>query len=69
VKEIRRDNIKLESNYGDFEPLEGQLFPKKMNYIIWADNTIRVKADFSKMMLNIPTQFPFKIPASYQPVK
>jgi hypothetical protein len=69
VKEIRRDNIKLESSYGDFEPLEGQLFPKKMNYIIWADNTIRVKADFSKMMLNIPTQFPFKIPASYQPVK
>lgn len=69
VKEIRRDNIKLESSYGDFEPLEGQLFPKKINYIIWADNTIRVKADFSKMMLNIPTQFPFKIPASYQPVK
>ena len=69
VKEIRRDNIKLESSYGDFEPLEGQLFPRKMSYIIWADNTIRVKTDFSKMTLNIPMQFPFKIPASYQPVK
>jgi hypothetical protein len=69
VKEIRRDNIKLESTYSGFEPLVDQFFPKKMTYTIWADNTIRVKADFSKMTLNIPLQFPFKIPASYQPVK
>lgn len=69
VKEIRRDNIKLESFYGDFEILENQLFPKKMEYTIWADNTIRVKADFSKMTINTPLLFPFKIPASYVPVK
>jgi hypothetical protein len=69
VKEIRRDNIKLESTYDGFEPVEDQLFPRKISYIIWADNTIRVSADFSKMTLNIPMQFPFKIPASYQPVK
>ena len=69
VKEIRRDNIKLESFYDDFELLEGQLFPRKMDYTIWADNTIRVKADFSKLTINNPLQFPFKIPASYQPVK
>jgi hypothetical protein len=69
VKEIRRDNIKLESTYTEFEPLEGQLFPTKMTYVILADNTIRVNADFSKMTLNIPVPFPFKIPASYQPVK
>jgi hypothetical protein len=41
----------------------------EMTYIIWADNTIRVNADFSKIILNIPMGFPFKIPASYQPVK
>ncbi len=69
VKEIRRDNIKLESTYTGFEPLEDQLFPTKMTYVILADNTIRVNADFSKMTLNIPLQFPFKIPASYLPVK
>ena len=69
VKEIRRDNIKLESTYGNFEALDGQLFPRQMNYIIWADNTIKVKADFSRMVLNIPLQFPFRIPASYLPVK
>jgi hypothetical protein len=69
VKEIRRDNIKLESTYADFESLDNQLFPRKMTYTIHADNTILVKADFSKMSLNIPLQFPFKIPGSYQPVK
>jgi hypothetical protein len=69
VKEIRRDNIKLESYYSDFELVQDQLFPTKMAYTIWADNTIRVKADFSKMTINVPLQFPFKIPASYRLVK
>jgi len=69
VKEIRRDNIRLESTYGDFEMLDNQLFPRKMTYNILADNTIKVKANFSKMTINIPMSFPFKIPASYQPVK
>lgn len=69
VKEIRRDNIKLESTYEGFEAVEDQLFPRKMTYVILADNTIKVKADFSKLILNVPLQFPFKIPASYQPVK
>ena len=69
VKEIRRDNIKLESTYGDFEMAAGQLFPKKMNYTIWADNTIRVRATFSKLTINSPLQFPFTIPGSYMPAK
>jgi hypothetical protein len=69
VKEARRDNIKLESTYGDFELVEGQFFPKKMTCTIWADNTIKVKADFSKMTIDVPLQFPFKVPASYLPVK
>jgi len=69
VKEFRRDNIKLESSYSDFELVGEQFFPRKMNYIIWADNTIRIKANFSRMAINAPLQFPFKIPASYLPVK
>jgi len=69
VKEIRRDNIKLESNYANFESFNGQLFPKEIKHIIWAENTIRMQADFSKIAIGIPQQFPFKIPGSYQPVK
>ena len=69
VKEIRRDNIRLESTYSEFEPIEGQLFPRKMTYTVRADNIIRVNTGFSKLTINVPMQFPFKIPASYQPVK
>ena len=69
VKELRRDNIKVESTYSNFELIGQQFFPRKMNYIIWAENNIKVKADFSKMVIDVPLQFPFKIPASYLPVK
>jgi len=69
VKEVRRDNIKLESSYAGFEPFNGQLFPKEAKHIIWAENTIRMKADFSKISIDVPQQFPFKIPGSYQPAK
>ena len=69
VKEIRRDNIKLESTYGDFELDNGQLFPRKMSYIIWADNTIKVTAGFSRITINNPLQFPFTVPSGYMPVK
>jgi hypothetical protein len=69
VKEVRRDNIKLESSYSNFELVDDQLFPRKMVYAIRAENTILVKADFSKMTRNTPLLFPFKIPASYEPVK
>jgi len=69
VKEIRRDNIRLESTFSDFEPVGDQLFPRKMTCTIWAENTIRILSDFSKMTLNVPLQFPFKIPSSYQAVR
>lgn len=69
VKEIRRDNIKLESTYNAFEAVQGQVVPHEMDYIIWADNTIRVKATFSKFILDGPVQFPFKIPASYRQIR
>jgi len=65
VKEIRRDNIKLESSYGNFEDISGQLFPKDMKYTIWADNTIKITAGFSRIQIDTPQLFPFKIPASY----
>lgn len=69
VKEIRRDNIKLEASYKEFEMIQDQLFPKKMNYMIWADNNIKVKAEFSKIILDSPLQFPFKVPDSYRQVR
>jgi len=69
VKEISDENIKLGATYGDFENIEGQLFPKKLNVTIWADNTIKVKAAFSRITVDAPLQFPFRIPSGYRQVK
>ena len=69
VKEIRRDNIRLEAWYSCHKPIEDQLFPNEITFTIWAENIIRVKTNFSKIIINIPHQFPFKIPTSYKQVK
>jgi len=69
VKEISNEKIKLEAGYGDFESIDGQLFPKTLDVTIWADNTIKVKASFSKITVDVPLQFPFRIPAGYTQVK
>jgi len=69
VKEISNEKIKLEANYGDFESIEGQLFPRALDVTIWADNTIKVKASFSRISVDVPLQFPFKIPSGYLQVK
>jgi len=69
VKEISNDKIKLEASYGDFENIEGQLFPRALDVTIWANNTIKVRASFSKINVDVPLQFPFKIPSGYTQVK
>lgn len=65
VKEISNEKIKLQAEYGDFEDVNGQLFPKKLDVTIWADNTIKVTAQFSRISVDVPQQFPFRIPSGY----
>jgi hypothetical protein len=69
VKEIRRENIKLEAGYSEYEKIEEQLFPKVMNFEIFADNKIDVNVQFSKININSPLTFPFKIPQTYKQIK
>ena len=69
VREISNENIRLGAAYGDFENIAGQLFPKKLDVTIWADNTIKVKATFSRITVDSPLQFPFRIPSGYRLVK
>ena len=69
VKEIGRPNIKLQAGYSEYEKIEDQLFPKKMNFFVDADNKIRVNVEFSRIAINNPLTFPFKIPQSYNEIK
>jgi len=68
VKELRKDNIKLDASYSSFEAIESQLFPREMTYQISAENRIFIQVSFSRININLPQQFPFKIPASFNPI-
>lgn len=69
VKEIRKENIKLEANYSSFEKINNQLFPKEMDFNISAENKLKVQVAFSKININSVQSFPFKIPQSFRQVK
>jgi hypothetical protein len=69
VKEIREPNIKLQTQYFDFQKTEDQLFPREMRFDIFADNNLHISVSFNRINLNVVQSFPYKIPQSYQPVK
>jgi hypothetical protein len=69
VKEIRKQNLKLEANYSVFEKVGEQLFPKRVNFDIYAEKNINASVEFSKITINTPQLFPFRIPPSYKQVK
>ena len=66
IKEINKENKKLEALYNKFNIIDGQLFPVDITYKISADVDISVDIDFSKIVLNKSTRFPFKIPRKYE---
>jgi hypothetical protein len=69
VKEIRKPNIKLSADYHSFEAVDNQTFPREMQFDISAENNIHVNVSFSKISLNPPLLFPFKVPSNYREVK
>jgi hypothetical protein len=69
VKEVKREHIRLEAAYASFKPLGNQLFPGEVHYNIYAENNLTVTALFSKVLVDEPQVFPFKIPASFKPIK
>ena len=65
VSERGREQVRLESSYGDFSMEEGRLVPHQMLYTIRADGTIRVTAGFSRIVIDEPLQFPFRVPDDF----
>lgn len=65
VSERGREQVRLESSYGDFSEEEGRLVPHRMIYTIRADGTIRVTAGFSRIVIDEPQQFPFRVPDDF----
>jgi len=69
VKEIRKQNIKLNATYSSFEEIKNQLFPREMTYQIIAENKIFVDVKFSRINIDKSLTFPFRIPSSYARVR
>jgi len=69
VKEIRKPGTQLEACYYEFEKIGVQLFPKEMTFDISADNDLFVKVSFSKINIDQPMTFPFRVPKGYRQVE
>ncbi len=69
VKEIRKQNIKLDATYSSFEEIKNQLFPREMTYQIIAENRIFIDVKFSRINIDKALTFPFRIPSSYARVR
>jgi hypothetical protein len=69
VKEIEKPNMQLEATYSEFKPIGSQSLPSRLSYKISADNDIRVNVNFSKIDIDIPQAFPFRIPSDYRQIK
>jgi hypothetical protein len=69
VKEIRKPSTQLEATYSEFEKIGEQLFPKENTFDISATNNLHVKVSFSKIMINQPMTYPFRIPKDYHKVE
>ena len=55
----------LETQYSDFRPTDGGLFPYRSDTKIDADKKFEIAIDFSKINVGETQEFPFTIPKSY----
>ncbi|MCX6269764.1 MAG: DUF4292 domain-containing protein [Bacteroidetes bacterium] len=65
VKELNKENKKLEARYSDFVTIGNQVIPGRITMEIKAEKNINIDIEFSKIKLNEPLNFPFTIPSKY----
>ena len=68
LKELGKENKKLQMNYNEFIKINSQLFPKNINFNLQAEKKIDVQIDYSRIDVNEKINFPFKVPKKYKSV-
>lgn len=70
IKEIQKENKKLDAYYGDFQEVEGQLYPFAMLFELSKNIEEKIDVDIkcTKIRINEPLNFPFNIPEKYERV-
>jgi hypothetical protein len=69
IKELNRENKKLEAEYSDFLLVNNQLFPQHVEFRISAEKEIRISIDFSRIRINEGINLPFSIPEKYESLR
>jgi len=69
IKELTKESKKLDAFYSDFLMLGDQLFPQHVMFDISADNPVKVDVFYSKIKLDSPLNFPFKISSKYERIQ
>ncbi len=69
IKEVRKENKKLDAFYSDFQKVSGQLFPFHILYDLLAEKPIQVDLNYSKIEINLAQEFPFKISDKYNRIQ
>jgi len=69
IKEFRKETKKLDAFYSDFQKLGDQLFPKHLMFNINADSPVEADVFYSKIKLDLPLNFPFKISSKYERIR
>lgn len=69
IKEINKENKKINAEYSQFKEVDGQVLPMQYDIIISAHNDIIIDATFLKVKLNEKLSFPFSIPSKYTEIK
>jgi len=60
---------KFNASYTDFRPVANYLAPFKLLYNITAEKNIKADIEYSRISINEPQSFPFKIPPSYERIQ
>ncbi len=66
LKEIKKENKKLEVKYSKFIALDAQLFPREVDFNLQADKKIDVNIKYSKITIDAELNFPFNVSEKYQ---
>jgi hypothetical protein len=69
IKEVRKENKKLDAFYSDFQKVSGQLFPFHILYDLLAEKPIQVDLHYSKIEIDLAQEFPFKISDKYNRIQ
>ena len=70
IKEIQKENKKLNALYTKFQDIEGQLFPFGLFFELSknVDEKIDIEIKYTKITIDKPLNFPFNIPTKFERV-